>query len=91
MELHGGNILNVRWCNIYVDSLNGIRTVSSKENCPTPLLGLGLRLGLVLGVSKGGNFPWGQLSQNFFEYIKNKWKDTLNVDASCTYRRTFEY
>ena len=34
MELHGGNILNVRWYNIYVNSLNGIRKISSKENSP---------------------------------------------------------
>ena len=92
-EIYSGSILNVRWYNIYVHSLNDIQTVSSKENCPSPVRVRVRRSELVLRVGEGGrgNFPWGQLSQNLFEYTKNKWKNKLNVDTSCTYRQTFKY
>ena len=91
-EIYSGSILNVRWYNIYVHSLNDIQTVSSKENCPSPVRVRVRRSELVLRVGEGGrgNFPWGQLSQNLFEYTKNKWKNKLNVDTS-TYRQTCKY
>ena len=63
-EIYSGSILNVRWYNIYVHSLNDIQTVSSKENCPSPVRVRVRRSELVLRVGEGGrgNFPWGQLS-----------------------------
>ena len=62
MELYGGSILNVRWYNIYVHSLNGIRTVSSRENCPSPVrVKVSFREGAE-GERGEGDFPWGQLS-----------------------------
>ena len=87
-------ILNVRCYNIYVHSLNGIQTVSSKENCSSPVrFRVRIRVSFTVGEGGKGNFPWGQLSQNLFEYTKNKWKNTLNVYTSCTftYRQTFKY
>ena len=69
-------ILNVRWYNIDVHSLNGIQTVSSKENCSSPVR-FRVRVRVSFTVAEG-NFPWGQLSQNLFEYTKNRWKNTLD-------------
>ena len=93
-EIYSGSILNVRWYNIYVHSLNGIQTVSSKENCSSPIrVRVRVRVSFRVGEGGRGNFPWGQLSQNLFEYTKNKLKNTLNVDTSCAfaYRQAFKY
>ena len=68
-------IMNVRWYNIYVHSLNGIQTVFSKENCSSPVR-FRVRVRVTFTVREGGggegNFPWGQLSQNLVEYAKKK-------------------
>ena len=55
-----------------------------------PPIRVTVRINFMVAGKREGGFPWGQLSQNLFEYIKNKWKNTLNVDISCTYRQTFE-
>ena len=95
MELYSGSGYTEReMLHIYVHSLNGIQTVSSKENCSSPVrFRVRIRVSFTVGEGGKGNFPWGQLSQNLFEYTKNKWKNTLNVYTSYTftYRQTFKY
>ena len=59
---------------------------------PPSWLGLGLGLGLVLGWVRAIFFEGNcrRTSLNISR-TKKKWKNTLNVDKSCTYLQTFEY